>query len=120
SALAALVNVAAGALVTGEEAGRYGNTHPSIVPYQPFRTADSRLAVAAANDGLYRKLCAAIERPDLATDELYATNDARVRNRDSLVAELDTVFVERTTDEWLRILLDAEVPAGEIRGVRAA
>jgi crotonobetainyl-CoA:carnitine CoA-transferase CaiB-like acyl-CoA transferase len=120
SALAALVNVAAGALVTGEEAGRYGNAHPSIVPYQPFRTADGRLAVAAANDGLYRKLCAAIERPDLAADERYATNDARVLNRDSLVAELDTVFVERTTDEWLRILLDAEVPAGEIRGVRAA
>ena len=60
SALAALVNVAAGALLTGEEARRYGNAHPSIVPYQPFRTADGSLAVAAANDGLYRKLCAAI------------------------------------------------------------
>jgi crotonobetainyl-CoA:carnitine CoA-transferase CaiB-like acyl-CoA transferase len=120
SALAALVNVAAGALLTGEEARRYGNAHSSIVPYQPFRTVDGRLAVAAANDGLYRKLCAAVARPDLAEDERYATNDARVRNRDSLVAELAAVFAERKTDEWLRILLDAEVPAGEIRGVRAA
>jgi crotonobetainyl-CoA:carnitine CoA-transferase CaiB-like acyl-CoA transferase len=120
SALAALVNVAAGALVTGAEAKRYGNAHPSIVPYQPFRTADGSLAVAAANDGLYRKLCAALGRPDLADDERYATNDARVRNRDSLVAELEAVFAERKTDEWLRVLLDAEVPAGEIRGVRAA
>jgi crotonobetainyl-CoA:carnitine CoA-transferase CaiB-like acyl-CoA transferase len=120
SALAALVNVAGGALVTGAEAKRYGNAHPSIVPYQPFRTADGSLAVAAANDGLYRKLCAALGRPDLADDERYATNEARVRNRDSLVAELEAVFAERKTDEWLRVLLDAEVPAGEIRGVRAA
>jgi crotonobetainyl-CoA:carnitine CoA-transferase CaiB-like acyl-CoA transferase len=120
SALAALVNVAAGALVTGEEAKRYGNAHPSIVPYQPFRTADGSLAVAAANDGLYQRLCAAIERPDLAEDQRYVTNNLRVRNRDSLVAELETVFAERPTGEWLRILLDAGVPAGEIRGVLAA
>jgi crotonobetainyl-CoA:carnitine CoA-transferase CaiB-like acyl-CoA transferase len=120
SALAALVNVAAGALVTGEEAKRYGNAHPSIVPYQPFRTADGSVAVAAANDGLYQRLCEAIERPDLAEDERYATNDARVHNRDSLVGELEAVFAERSTNEWLRILLGAEVPAGEIRGVLAA
>jgi crotonobetainyl-CoA:carnitine CoA-transferase CaiB-like acyl-CoA transferase len=120
SALAALVNVAAGALVTGEEAKRYGNAHPSIVPYERFGTADGSLAVAAANDGLYGKLCAAVGRPDLAADERYATNDARVANRRSLVAELEAVFAERTTDEWLRVLLDAGVPAGEIRGVRAA
>lgn len=120
SAFAALVNVAAAALVTGEEAERYGNAHGSIVPYQPFRTADGSLAVAAANDGLYRKLCAALDRPDLAEDERYSTNDARVRNRDSLVAQLEPVFAARTTAEWLRILLAAEVPAGEIRGVLAA
>jgi crotonobetainyl-CoA:carnitine CoA-transferase CaiB-like acyl-CoA transferase len=120
SAFAALVNVAAGALVTGEEAKRYGNAHPSIVPYQRFGTADGSLAVAAANDGLYRKLCAAVGRPDLAADERYATNDARVANRRSLVAELAAVFGERETDEWLRVLLDAGVPAGEIRGVRTA
>lgn len=120
SALAALVNVAAGALVTGEEAKRYGNAHSSIVPYQPFRTADGSIAVAAANDGLYRKLCAAIGRPDLASDERYATNDARVRNRGLLVVELETAFAARKTGEWLRVLLDAGVPAGEIRGVRAA
>jgi crotonobetainyl-CoA:carnitine CoA-transferase CaiB-like acyl-CoA transferase len=120
SAFAALVNVAAGALVTGEEAQRYGNAHPSIVPYQRFGTADGSLAVAAANDGLYRNLCAAVGRPDLAADERYATNDARVANRRSLVAELEAVFGERKTDEWLRVLLDAGVPAGEIRGVRTA
>jgi crotonobetainyl-CoA:carnitine CoA-transferase CaiB-like acyl-CoA transferase len=120
SAFSALVNVAANALVAGEEPGRHGNAHPSIVPYQPFRTADGRVAVAAANDGLYRRLCDAIGRVDLAADERFATNDARVRNREALVAELERVFVERPTEEWLRVLLDAGVPAGEIRGVRRA
>ena len=120
SAFAALVNVAAGALVTGQEPARYGNAHPSIVPYQPFHTGDGLLAVAAANDGLFVRLCEAIERPELAADERYVTNDARVRNRDALVAELEGIFAARTTDEWLGRLLAAGVPCGEIRGVHDA
>ena len=54
SGLAGLVNVAQNALVTGIEPGRFGNAHPNIVPYQDFETASGRIAVAAANDGLYR------------------------------------------------------------------
>lgn len=120
SAFAALVNVAAGTFVSGEEAKRYGNAHPSIVPYQTFRTRDGSLAVAAANNGLFRRLCDAIERPDLAADPRYTTNDERVRNRGSLVDELETVLTRRNTGHWLHVLLEAGVPAGEIRGVRAA
>ena len=120
SALAALVNVAQNALVTDEEPRRYGNAHASIVPYQPFRTADGLLAVAAANDGLFRRLCDALERPDLAADERYATNAARVRNRSALTAELEAVFSARNADEWLELLLAAGVPVGKIRGVREA
>jgi crotonobetainyl-CoA:carnitine CoA-transferase CaiB-like acyl-CoA transferase len=120
SAFAALVNVAAGALATGEEPRRYGNAHPSIVPYQAFSTADGRLAVAPANDGLFTKLCEALERSDLAADERYATNNARVRNREPLVAELESIFATRETEHWLGVLLSAGVPAGEIRDVRTA
>jgi CoA:oxalate CoA-transferase len=118
SAFAALVNVAAGSLLTGEEAQRYGNAHPSIVPYQPFRAADGWIAVAAANDGLYARLCTTIGRPDLATDDRYATNAARVRNREALVGELQATFAERSTEDWESLLLAAGVPAGKIRGVR--
>jgi crotonobetainyl-CoA:carnitine CoA-transferase CaiB-like acyl-CoA transferase len=120
SAFASLVNVAQNALVTCEEPGRYGNAHPSIVPYQPFRATDGWVAVAAANDGLFVRLCDAIGRPELATDERYATNSARVRNRDSLVAELEAVFAARSTAEWEELLLAAGVPAGKIRGVGEA
>jgi crotonobetainyl-CoA:carnitine CoA-transferase CaiB-like acyl-CoA transferase len=120
SAFAALVNVAANALLTGEESQRYGNAHPSIVPYQPFRAADGWIAVAAANDGLYSKLCSAIGRSDLAVDERYATNEARVLNREALIAELQIVFADRSTEDWEHLLLAAGVPAGKIRGVSEA
>lgn len=120
SALTALVNVAAGALVTGEEPRRYGNAHPSVVPYQPFRAADGWVAVAAANDGLWRRLCEAIDRPDLAADERFATNPGRVRHRDALIPELERTFSTRTADEWVALLDAAGVPAGKVRGVADA
>jgi crotonobetainyl-CoA:carnitine CoA-transferase CaiB-like acyl-CoA transferase len=120
SAFAALVNVAENALVTGEEPSRYGNAHGSVVPYQPFRTNDGWIAVAAANDGLYRRLCEAIGRPELGADERYATNEARVRNRDTLIPELESVFAGRGADAWLELLLGAGVPVGKIRGVEEA
>ena len=103
-ALSALVNVSGSALVTGEEPGRHGNAHPSIVPYETFAAADGPITVAGANDGLYRRLCAAIERPDLAEDERYRTNSGRVEHREELVGELNRVFASRTADEWVERL----------------
>src|SRR5437764_9932454 len=118
SALAGLVNVASAALVTGEEPRRYGNAHPHIVPYQPFRAADGWVAVAAANDGLFRRLCEVIERPDLA--DRFPTNGSRVEGRAELIAELDDVFPTRPADDWAAALDAAGVPAGKIRGVLEA
>jgi crotonobetainyl-CoA:carnitine CoA-transferase CaiB-like acyl-CoA transferase len=115
TALASLVNVASGALVTGQEPRRYGNAHPHIVPYQPFRARDGLVAVAAANDGLFRRMCDVIERPDLAAD--YPTNASRVEGRDELIAELEAVFATRSADDWAERLDAAGVPAGKIRGV---
>jgi crotonobetainyl-CoA:carnitine CoA-transferase CaiB-like acyl-CoA transferase len=75
------------------------------------------VAVAAANDGLFGRLCKAIGRLDLGSDERYATNEARVRNRAVLIAELEPVFLERSSEDWLSELLAAGVPAGKIRTV---
>ena len=116
-ALSALVNVSGSALVTGEEPGRHGNAHPSIVPYETFAAADGPITVAGANDGLYRRLCEAIERPDLAEDERYRTNRGRVEHREQLVGELNRVFASRTADEWVERLSRAGVPVGKVRGV---
>jgi len=66
SGLAGLVNVAQNALVTGREPERHGNAHPNIVPYQAFETSSGRIAVAAANDGLFRSLCSAMGLEELS------------------------------------------------------
>jgi crotonobetainyl-CoA:carnitine CoA-transferase CaiB-like acyl-CoA transferase len=117
SGLAALVNVAEGALVTGDEPRRFGNAHPNIAPYQTFRAADGWIAVAAANDGLYQRLCTAMGYSELAADRRFVTNADRVRNRAELVELLEERFRLRSADEWVAALDAAGVPAGKIRGV---
>src|ERR671936_852291 len=67
--LAGLVNVAQNALVTGREPERNGNAHPNIVPYQDFETSSGRIAVAAANDGLFRALCSVMGLTEPPSDE---------------------------------------------------
>ena len=120
SALAALVNVAANTLVSGQEARRYGNGHPNIVPYQSFHAADGWIAVAVGNDAAFTRLCTAIGRAALASDERFATNASRVRHREVLLPLLAEIFATRPADEWARRLEAAAVPAGKIRGVREA
>ena len=120
SGLAALINVGQGALLTGAEPSRHGNAHPNIVPYQTFPAQDGWVAVAAPNDGLYRSLCLAIERPELADDPRFASNRDRVEHRDELTGLLSERFAERPADEWVDALQAAGVPVGKIRGVLEA
>jgi len=117
SALAGLVNVAQNALVTGREPERHGNAHPNIVPYQDFETGSGRIAVAAANDGLFRATCAALGLPGLAADERFATNAARVENRRELIPMLQQRLRERSAEEWVEALDAAGVPVGKVRSV---
>jgi crotonobetainyl-CoA:carnitine CoA-transferase CaiB-like acyl-CoA transferase len=87
------------------------------VPYQDFDTAAGRIAVAAGNDGLFRALCAAIGRPQLAEDPRFATNADRVANRDALIPEVAGAFAERPADDWVEALERAGVPVGKVRSV---
>ncbi|MEA2401579.1 MAG: hypothetical protein QOK00_1982 [Thermoleophilaceae bacterium] len=120
SALAGLVNVAQNALVTGAEPARYGNAHPNIVPYQTFETASGQVAVAAANDGLFRALCKALDLAELADDPRFATNAARVEQRAGLIPLLQERLRERTAEDWLEELDAAGVPVGKVRTVPEA
>jgi crotonobetainyl-CoA:carnitine CoA-transferase CaiB-like acyl-CoA transferase len=117
SGLAGLVNVAQNALVTGREPQRHGNAHPNIVPYQDFETATARIAVAAANDGLFRAMCGVLGMKELAADERFATNAARVENRRELVPLLEERLRTRPADEWVEALEAAGVPVGIVRTV---
>jgi crotonobetainyl-CoA:carnitine CoA-transferase CaiB-like acyl-CoA transferase len=120
SGLAGLVNVAQNALVTGREPERHGNAHPNIVPYQDFETASGRIAVAAANDGLFRAMCRALGLEELAEDERFATNAARVENRRALIPLLQERLRKRTAEEWVEGLDAAGVPVGKVRTVPEA
>src|SRR5437764_3518689 len=112
-----LSNVASNHLISGEEAPRYGNGHPNIVPYQAFRTSDGHVVVSCGNDRLYLALCRLLGREDLASDPRFATNPQRVRNRGELVPVLQEAFLQRTTDEWLPELRAVGIPCGPINSV---
>ena len=117
SGLAGLVNVAQNALVTGREPERHGNAHPNIVPYQDFETASGRIAVAAANDGLFAAMCAAMGLDELPGDPRFAANADRVENREELIPLLAARFAQRGAEDWLETLGDAGVPCGKVRTV---
>jgi crotonobetainyl-CoA:carnitine CoA-transferase CaiB-like acyl-CoA transferase len=120
SGLAGLVNVAQNALVTGHEPERHGNAHPNIVPYQDFETSSGRIAVAAANDGLFRAMCRTLGLDELADDERFSTNAARVENRRALIPLLQDRLRERTAEDWVEGLDAAGVPVGKVRTVPEA
>ncbi len=112
-----LSNVASNYLISGEEAPRFGNGHPNIVPYQAFRTKDGYVVVSCGNDRLYQALCQLLGREDLATDPRFGTNPKRVRNRQELVPVLQEEFLLRKTGEWLPELRAAGIPCGPINTV---
>jgi crotonobetainyl-CoA:carnitine CoA-transferase CaiB-like acyl-CoA transferase len=91
-----------------------GNAHPSIVPYQAFATRDGHVVLAVGNDGQFARLCEAAGLADLARDPRFATNAARVRNREALLARLVPVLAGRTAREWIAALEPAGVPCGPI------
>ena len=120
SGLAGTVNVAQNALVTGTEPGRYGNAHPNIVPYETFETASGQIAIAAANDGLFGALCRVLGLDELAADERFVSNAARVEHRGELIPILAARLRERPAEEWLSELDAAGVPVGKVRTVPEA
>lgn len=115
--IAALVNVASNALISGQTPGRYGNAHPSIVPYQSFRAVDGEFALAVGNDGQFRQLCRLIGHSEWAEDPRFATNPARVLHRDALVLLLNGVFATDTAWAWVQRILEVGIPVGTINTV---
>jgi crotonobetainyl-CoA:carnitine CoA-transferase CaiB-like acyl-CoA transferase len=102
---------------TGQKPGRRGNAHPSIVPYEVFKAADAYLTLGVANNSLWERCCAAMERTDIMRDPRFATEAARVEHRATLVPLLNEILGERSADEWMKRFEAAGVPAGRIRTV---
>jgi formyl-CoA transferase len=113
-----LANQGANYLVTGEAPVRLGNTHPNIVPYQSVPTKDGAIILACGNDNLFTKLCDLLGQPALKADPRFATNAARVANRDTLDPILDELMKKKTTAEWVPLLETAGVPCGPINTLK--
>jgi CoA:oxalate CoA-transferase len=118
--LALLENAVMRYTVTGEVPGPLGARHPSITPFEAFATADGAMIVAAGNDGLWLKLCDALERQDLAADPDYKTNDLRNRNEPALKREIEQELAKKPTAAWIEILGGAGIPCGPINNVAQA
>lgn len=112
--VACLANQALNFLATGQSPRRLGNAHPNIVPYQAVATADGHIILAVGNDRQFARFCKLTGRPELAEDPRFATNPARVENRDSLMPILQEKLSEHATDWWIAELASAGVPAGPI------
>ena len=118
--LAMLANQASNALVSGEDPPRQGNTHPNIVPYQPFDAADQPIIIAVGNDRQFARLAGICGHPEWAADGRFATNSARVANRAAIVELVASAIAQRPAAQWLELLDQSGIPAGPINRVSQA
>ena len=118
--LAMLANQASNALISGEDPPRQGNTHPNIVPYQTFETADQRIIVAVGNDRQFARLAEICGHPEWIEDERFATNSARVANREAIVDLIAACVRNHPSVDWLEKLERAGIPAGPINTITQA
>ena len=119
--LAALVNVAGSALVTGREATRHGNSHATIEPYRSFEASDGAFLLAVGTDRQFEALCKKVlGHEELASDARFSTNAARVVNREALVPILAALFAAKPRATWLKGFKAAGIPAGPVAGVLEA
>jgi len=115
--VAALINAGSNYLVGGKVPNRWGNAHPTIVPYQSFQTADSFLVIGVASEGIWKRFCEAIGKSELADDPRFAKNARRVENRTELILILTELFLQRDNQSWLKDLTAAEVPCAPIQTI---
>ncbi len=100
---------------------RYGNAHPTVVPYQIFEASDGVFALAVGNDRMYADFChQVIARPDLAADPRFVTSHQRALHREALLPVLADILAQRTCEDWLASCNRASVPAGRVKSVAEA
>jgi CoA:oxalate CoA-transferase len=117
SQVALLENAITRYYVNGQAPKPLGARHPSIVPFEPYKTADGYVVIACGNDSLFRQFCDCINRPDLARDPRFAENARRSDNVLELKALLEEILVWQPTKHWLDLLMQAGIPCAPINDV---
>lgn len=118
--LAVMANQASNALISGKDPPRQGNTHPNIVPYQPFEAADQPIIIAVGNDRQFARLAEICGHPEWASDQRFSSNEARVANRDAIVGLVKEAIRSGPAAQWLQQLERAGIPAGPINSLSQA
>ncbi len=103
--------------VDGTQPQPLGNRHPTIAPFQAFKASDAYFVIGCGNDSLWKKLCEAINRPDLLSNEKLSTNELRTQNLSLLVEELDKTFITKTASDWVEAIDGAGIPCGPINTI---
>jgi crotonobetainyl-CoA:carnitine CoA-transferase CaiB-like acyl-CoA transferase len=120
SATGALINVAQNSLVTGRDAGRWGNQHPNLVPYQLFHAADRPIVLAVGTDSQWKECIRALGLDEFRDDAALSTNAGRLAQRDRIVSAVAEKLRQRSAREWISTLDQARVPCGIVRSVLEA
>jgi len=109
-----LENATARYAATGEIPTPLGSRHPSITPFEAFKTKDDWIILAVGNDKLWKAFCKAVNKEEWLDEHDFATNDKRNLSHYRLKPLLDQLFCQRTTKEWMSLLTEAHVPASPI------
>jgi len=118
--IAVMANQASNALISGRDPPRQGNTHPNIVPYQPFDAADQPIIIAVGNDRQFARLAQICGHPEWTSDPRFSSNAARVAHREDMVRLVADTIRQKPAAEWLDQLEAAGIPAGPINSIGQA
>ncbi len=118
--IAILENAIARYLSKNEIPKPMGSRHPSIAPFEAFKTKDSYIIIAAGNDKLFENLCNALDLKDLIMDEKYKSNSSRSENMNELKKILEEKLINKTTNEWVKNLESLKIPCGPIFNIKEA
>jgi crotonobetainyl-CoA:carnitine CoA-transferase CaiB-like acyl-CoA transferase len=120
STLATMTNLSQYYLTSHKVAQRFGNAHSTIVPYQAFALRDGYVVIAVGNDHQFAKLCAVLNRPDLAETEKFKTNSNRLLHRAELIPLLEKILLDFDRENFIDLCREADIPAAPVQNLEDA
>lgn len=115
--LASMTNIAQYFLTSGHAPKRYGNAHATIVPYQAFEAKDGHMVIAVGNDHQFTRLAKTLGNTGWAEDPRFATNSARLQNRETLIAMIAEILLTKTAADWVTLFQEADIPAAPVNSI---
>ena len=118
--IAILENAIARYLSKNEIPKPMGSRHPSIAPFEAFKTKDSHIIIAAGNDKLFEKLCNVLEISEIFNDEKFNTNSSRSKNIGELKVIIENKLSSKITTDWVSQMEKERIPCGPIYNIKEA